>query len=1119
MEGVDDDLPAADYERESPEPMAEDSVKDGKDTEEVEKQDETTPVDKDVFIPKRVREALESAKDFEEYRQLRVFKFLHMYSGPNDVLSKEVENEGMKLRLKVQCLSLDKKKDASLDISAPDLHEILVSEVKEGEWDATHAGFPCGSFSRARHRQMDGMPGPVRDGESIYGLATNDERQQEEADKGTMMAAQAGWLMEEQVLTCKRRGIPPAATLENPPGDKKCGSAWQLPELRLVMNSVNASVAQFNTCSFQSKLKTRWFKPGQFVGRLEGLDQLARVCRCPAWVKHEALVGKKMTEAAGECPVELANIVAKNIVATWKRTLNLEFWRHKMKVKEEEVSTLQKKWVENEEKRNQRLNQKRTIHMGVERGEVMVDELPSSTTHPSKKQRKAEEDVMVLGGMRNPTVTVSRMHMVRHVGQRMRAEWINFVKEHPDAVDVATNYGSDVAKFNLELVEKWQQKLGDLFKIKDVKSEGLILKDNLAFKSPLQADLWDAWGKVARDPDTSLPSFMRKGAPLGMNLEIPGSNGIFPQTEAKDNETVEPTVEFESIKGLLNYKSVQEQPVEAKIEIDRNIRRGFVVRLSWKEVEERFETGTCSRMALLLKQKQDGSVKRRIILDMRRSGGNSRAKVDERIILPRLGDVVGMVKDLKSKESQLYQQIVAAGVNPATARDDVGEREFILVDLADAFCHFAVADEELCHCVTPDETSDGCLLWVAMLFGYKAAPLVMARLSSALGRLLAGFMMPYEGQLQIYVDDLIIALQGGLLHRNVILSGLLYSMAAMGVQVSLTKGERGARVTWIGAEIELHHFVITLSLPQKLKHELSETLKSWLTKGMIPLKDLRAVTGRLSWAAGVVPRIRWVVSVFYAVISGAEREEKEQKDREKPKGGDGRPKTGLVHVKRLGFALQWLVEMLDLDSVNLIRHVDYEDFGPTVGVITDASPKGVGAVLVKVQDGNLTMYDAFESTFSKTEAEMLDVTWGEAESQSVVEAYAILRAVKRWGTTLKKRVVLIKSDSSVALHMLKKLASPSSSLNYVAAEISLHLEVLQIPRLVLHHIPGVLNVETDWLSRMHDRGPKPESLHKVPIKTLNPWTVEQFKLKPPGKQRAEGEGVFACQSGVLECLN
>ena len=242
-----------------------------------------------------------------------------------------------------------------------------------------------------------------------------------------------------------------------------------------------------------------------------------------------------------------------------------------------------------------------------------------------------------------------------------------------------------------------------------------------------------------------------------------------------------------------------------------------------------------------------------------------------------------------------------------------------------------------------------------MLFGYRAAPLIMARLSAAIGRLVAGFMMPYEGQLQIYVDDLIIALQGGILHRNAILSGILYTMAAMGVQVSLGKGERGIRVTWIGAEIELWAAVISLTLPIKTKRELLENLKLWSTKGMISVKELRSTTGRLSWAAGVVPRIRWTVSVFYAVISAVEKEESENKSRDETVS-DRRSKRGLVHVKRLGFALPWLIKMLELDSVNLVRDVDYEDTEPTIGVITDASPKGVGAVLVKVKNGELTMY-------------------------------------------------------------------------------------------------------------------------------------------------------------------
>ena len=729
MEQVQEEPP--DHERESPD-LGE--VRDGDKKNPIEDGGQSSvgaESGDEIMVPKRIVRALEEAGNFEDYRQRRIFRYLHLYSGPRDMLKQEIEAEAQKARLRVECVSLDRKLDPGMDIGTVKAHSTLKSEVSEGEWDGTHAGFPCGSFSRARHNDVPGMPKPVRDGNNIYGLPTNSESQQDEADRGTMMAAQAAWLMEEQIQSCKRRRVPPVATLENPPGDKKCGSAWQLPEVKVVMDKVGASVAQFNTCSFQTKQKTRWYKPGQFVGRLEGLEQLARVCRCPAWVVHETLVGKKRTEAAGEYPAELANIVAKNIVATWKRTLSLEFWRHQMKVKQEEVSSLQKKWVENEEKRTERLSKKRTIHMGVEKGEWLVDELPSSSVHPSKKQKKEEEDRMYLGGMRNPAITVSRMHMVAHIGQKVRMEWINFAADYIDAVDVATSYGTDEATFNSEIMEAWRSRLAKLFKMDELVKDGIVLKEKLSFTSPLHADLWDAWGKISRDPDTSLPGFMRNGAPLGMELNIPSSNGVFPTTESKPEEETEPVVEFETIKGLLNYKSVQEQPIEAKIEIERNIRKGFVKRLSWDETEKMFKKGTCSRMALLLKEKPDGTTKRRIILDMRRSGGNSRARVEERIVLPRLSDVVSMVKNLKSREAEFHEQLVTAGINRDRASREVGEREFILVDLADAFCHFAVASEELCHCVTPDEASEGCLLWVAMLFGYKAAPLIMARLQDS----------------------------------------------------------------------------------------------------------------------------------------------------------------------------------------------------------------------------------------------------------------------------------------------------------------------------------------------------------------------------------------------------
>ena len=77
--------------------------------------------------------------------------------------------------------SLDRQMDKNLDLSDRKTYELLKADVDKGEWDewdAMHAGFPCGSFSRARHNPQPGQPGPVRDGKNIYGLEANSAKQQ-----------------------------------------------------------------------------------------------------------------------------------------------------------------------------------------------------------------------------------------------------------------------------------------------------------------------------------------------------------------------------------------------------------------------------------------------------------------------------------------------------------------------------------------------------------------------------------------------------------------------------------------------------------------------------------------------------------------------------------------------------------------------------------------------------------------------------------------------------------------------------------------------------------------------------------------------------------------------------
>ena len=95
--------------------------------------------------------------------------------------------------------------------------------------------------------------------------------------------------------------------------------------------------------------------------------------------------------------------------------------------------------------------------------------------------------------------------------------------------------------------------------------------------------------------------------------------------------------------------------------------------------------------------------------------------------------------------------------------------------------------------------------------------------------------------------------------------------------------------------------------------EVYDTLVEWTGKGMIAVKELRAITGRLSWMAGILPRLRWTTSVFYAVITDAmhDIETGQELKRAKGRDGDQRPKVGLVAVKRLGAALNWLIAMLE----------------------------------------------------------------------------------------------------------------------------------------------------------------------------------------------------------------
>ena len=95
-----------------------------------------------------------------------------------------------------------------------------------------------------------------------------------------------------------------------------------------------------------------------------------------------------------------------------------------------------------------------------------------------------------------------------------------------------------------------------------------------------------------------------------------------------------------------------------------------------------------------------------------------------------------------------------------------------------------------------------------------------------------------------------------------------------GIQVAWHKSNRGHELIWIGTKFLVAYSMLKLHLmlPEKKALEISDECSAVVAVAMVGLRRLRSLAGVLSWAAGVLPRIRWAVTVLYAVVCDAEKD-------------------------------------------------------------------------------------------------------------------------------------------------------------------------------------------------------------------------------------------------------
>ena len=442
--------------------------------------------------------------------------------------------------------------------------------------------------------------------------------------------------------------------------------------------------------------------------------------------------------------------------------------------------------------------------------------------------------------------------------------------------------------------------------------------------------------------------------------------------------------------------------------------------------------------------------------------------------------------------------MVESGAHRAGEEKDM---ELLLIDISDAFMTLAVHREEWKHCVAPDLKEGMYVIFVALLFGFKTAPLLWSRVAALLSRLLQSTMDPCEAQHQNYLDDGLWCLQGRRERRNVLLAFLLYTLKALGLNVALQKGQRSTSVVWIGVKYTLiANEQLAMTLPEKFLAEVLDELRAWDKRGMIPVKDLRKMCGRISWLAGILPRARWAVRVLYGSLHERLHEiESGQEEARATAREDKRNKSHLIHANRFEHVRRWLIQFLEASKGNPTRRIQLKrEKEMHVRVVSDACPDGLGALLV--MNGIVTA--AFSSKVQEEDAFLLGFELGKSSSQAIVEALALVVALRHWEKELRGRNIVLEfvSDNIAALTLAEKHAGKGGGLNFLGGELSVTMEALAIDSVLTTHIPGVANKAADWLSRptTWEHSEMPDELLGIKVAITSPRPKEWYYLEPPG---------------------
>ena len=306
--------------------------------------------------------------------------------------------------------------------------------------------------------------------------------------------------------------------------------------------------------------------------------------------------------------------------------------------------------------------------------------------------------------------------------------------------------------------------------------------------------------QAAQDPDVHIHKWLRGEVRLGITVPIPPA-GVFPSVSPQSLGKERDRIRYLNAKlwGSVNYSSYEEHQVRADEILQAEVRKGYV---EWAPTREELER----QVGPLQLAKIDVIVKGEKVLlihDMRRNGNNSKVQLEERLVLPKLKDIVEGVMDLMANKSN---------------EESI---EFLTLDFRDAFKQLHVMKSE--RQFLTGSAMNGFFVYNTVLFGIGSRPLVWCRVAAWVMRSTQAWLTSKRAQTNCFVDDPIIPLVGTKTQRNKAAMGVLLWWCSLGLKLVYEKGSYGPEAVWIGTRLSVNSIVnkVEVRLPAK------KNQKSW----------------------------------------------------------------------------------------------------------------------------------------------------------------------------------------------------------------------------------------------------------------------------------------------------